>query len=189
MSKTQINKQLKTWQITFMVMWHCFAKSSKGADSPTTGDLCCQWRNAQDVLGYWQYVATKPGCRRLGQENLATVSADLKNDYSEIRRFTVRNMQYMVQFFNEYNQELTMNFTLPIKHLDWTHNLVLIKQVKDIHARYWYMVQNITNHWTTRYLQEAIKLDNYGKHGALANNFTETLPIPETNDVKSMVRW
>lgn len=52
----------------------------------------------------------------------------------------------MVQFFNEYNQELTMNFTLPIKHLDWTHNLVLIKQVKDIHARYWYMVQSITNH-------------------------------------------
>ena len=59
------------------------------------------------------------------------------------------------------------NFTLPIRHLDWTHNLVLIKQVKDIRARYWYMVQSITNHWTTRYLQEAIKLDDYGKHGAL----------------------
>ena len=116
-------------------------------------------------------------------------------------------MQYMVQFFNEYNQELTMikravspiakslisqldeyNFTLPIKHLDWTHNLVLIKQVKDIRARYWYMVQSITNHWTTRYLQEAIKLDDYGKHGALANNFTETLPVPEANDVKSMLK-
>ena len=114
---------------------------------------------------------------------------------------------YMVQFFNEYNQELTMvkgavspiaksvisqldeyNFTLPIKHLDWTHNLVLIKQVKDIRARYWYMVQSITNHWTTRYLQEAIKLDDYGRHGALANNFTETLPIPEANDVKSMLK-
>ena len=38
-----------------------------------------------------------------------------------------------------------------------------MKQVKDIRARYWYMVQSITNHWTTRYLQEAIKLDDYGK--------------------------
>ena len=145
----------------------------------------------------------------MGQENLALqrLAADLKNDYSEIKGFTVRNMQYMVQFFNEYNQELTMikravspiakslisqldeyNFTLPIKHLDWTHNLVLIKQVKDIRARYWYMVQSITNHWTTRYLQEAIKLDDYGKHGALANNFTETLPVPEADDVKSMLK-
>ena len=142
-----------------------------------------------------------------GKKTLQRLAVDLKNDYSEIKGFTVRNMQYMVQFFNEYNQELTMvkraaspiakslisqldeyNFTLPIKHLDWTHNLVLIKQVKDIRARYWYMVQSITNHWTTRYLQEAIKLDDYGKHGALANNFTEILPAPEANDVKSMLK-
>ena len=76
------------------------------------------------------------------------------------------------------------NFTLPVKHLHWTHNLVLMKQVKDIRTRYWYMVQSITNYWTTRYLQEAIKLDDYDKHGALANNFIKTLPVPEANDVK-----
>ena len=106
-----------------------------------------------------------------GKKTLQRLAIDLKNDYSEIKGFTVRNMQYMVQFFNEYNQELTMikravspiakpvisqldeyNFTLPIKHLDWTHNLVLIKQVKDIRARYWYMVQCITSHWSIRYL-------------------------------------
>ena len=97
----------------------------------------------------------------MGKKTLQRLAADLKNDYSEIKGFTVRNMQYMVQFFNEYNQELTMvkgtvpaitqstiaqqdknsksitksvisqlseyNFTLPIKHLDWTHNLVLMK--------------------------------------------------------------
>lgn len=115
-----------------------------------------------------------------GKKTLQRLSVDLKNDYSEIKGFTVRNMQYMVQFFNEYNKDLTMvkdyrpisqsaitkslisqlneyNFTLPVKHLDWTHNLVLMKQVKDIRTRYWYMVQSITNHWTTRYLQEAIQ--------------------------------
>ena len=55
------------------------------------------------------------------------------------------------------------NFTLLVKHLDWIHNIILMKQVKDIRPRYWYMVQSITNHWTTRYLQKAIKLDDYGK--------------------------
>ena len=80
------------------------------------------------------------------------------------------------------------NFTLPIKHLNWTHNLIIMQQVKDIRARYWYMMQSITSHWSKRYLQEAIKLDDYSKHGALANNFTETLPVPEANDVKSILK-
>ena len=88
-----------------------------------------------------------------GKKTLQRLAVDLKNDYSEIKGFTVRNMQYMVQFFNEYNKELTMikrvaspiakslisqldeyKFNLPIKHMDWTQNLVFINQVKDIPA-------------------------------------------------------
>ena len=46
-----------------------------------------------------------------GKKTLQRLSVDLKNDYSEIKGFSVRNMQCMIQFFNEYN------FTLPIKHL------------------------------------------------------------------------
>ena len=157
-----------------------------------------------------------------GKGTLRRLSTDLKNDYPEIKGFSIRNMQCMIQFFDEYNQGLTMtktalpsiaqspiaqfeqvsvpktqsaiaqlekfNFTLPIKHLGWTHNLILMQQVKDINARYWYMVQCIASHWTTRYLQETIRLDYYGKHGALANNFAETLPQPEANEVKSLLK-
>lgn len=79
-----------------------------------------------------------------GKKTLQRLAVDLKNDYSEIKGFSVCNMQCMIQ--------------------------------------------SITSHWNTRYLQEAIKLDDYGKHGALANNFTETLPAPEANDVKSKDR-
>ncbi|WP_455633318.1 DUF1016 N-terminal domain-containing protein, partial [Parabacteroides sp.] len=107
-----------------------------------------------------------------GKKTLQRLSVDLKNDYSEIKGFSVRNMQCMIQFFNEYNQELTMvkgtdssiaqplvaqlgqyNFSLPIKHLAWAHNLILLQQVKDIRARYWYMLQSITSNWSNRYLQ------------------------------------
>ena len=30
------------------------------------------------------------------------------------------------------------NFELPVKHLPWTHNIILIQKVKDVRARYWY---------------------------------------------------
>lgn len=43
-----------------------------------------------------------------GKRTLQRLSMDLKNDYSEIKGFSVRNIQCMIQFFNEYNQELTM---------------------------------------------------------------------------------
>lgn len=144
-----------------------------------------------------------------GKKTLERLSIDLKNAYPVIKEFTVRNMQYMVQFYNAYNKELTgvktsvevntiaklavsqldeYNFILPIKHLGWTHNLILLQKVKDIRARYWYMVQCITGHWTKDYLIESIKLDNYGKHGALANNFSETLPEVEAREVKSLLK-
>ena len=161
-----------------------------------------------------------------GQKTLERLSVDLKNEFPAIKGFSVRNMQCMMQFFNEYNSELTMvkkvenpitqsaiaqlnkntetdnytitqssisqlptyNFELPIKHLSWTHNIVLIQRIKDIRARYWYMVQCIKSNWKVDYLKEVISRDDYGKHGALANNFSETLPSNEAHEVTSMLK-
>ena len=153
-----------------------------------------------------------------GNGALKRLSVDMRNDYPEIKGFSVRNCQCMIQFYNEYNQELTLpkdtlpntqspvaqlteqntqlsvaqlpkyNFTLPILHLPWTHNIILIQRVKDIKARYWYMVQSITGHWSKDYLADAIKQDYYKRHGALANNFDVALPQQEAEEVKSMLK-
>ena len=118
----------------------------------------------------------------------------MKNEFPEIKGFSVRNMQCMMQFYEEYNKELTLpklisseitqssiaqlnkntktekypiakssisqlptyNFELPVKQLSWTHNLMLIQRVKDIRARYWYMVQCIKSNWKVDYLKEVI---------------------------------
>ena len=112
-----------------------------------------------------------------GNGALQRLSSDMRNDYLEIKGFSVRNCQCMIQFYNEYNQELTLpkdaspitqspiaqlertntqssiaqlpkyNFTLPVLLLPWGHNVILIQRVKDVKARYWYMVQSITNHF------------------------------------------
>lgn len=142
-----------------------------------------------------------------GKKTLERLSVDLKNEFPKIKGFSVRNMQCMMQFYEEYNKELTLpklisseitqspiaqlptyNFELPVKHLSWTHNVVLIQKVKDIRARYWYMIQCVKSNWKVDYLKEVITRDEYGKHGALANNFAETLPMSEAREVSTMLK-
>lgn len=43
----------------------------------------------------------------MGTKFLERISLDLRNDFPEIRGFSVRNCQFMIQFYKEYNQELT----------------------------------------------------------------------------------
>ena len=43
-----------------------------------------------------------------GKKTLQRLTVDLKNEYPERKGFSVRNMQCMMQFYNEYNKELTM---------------------------------------------------------------------------------
>lgn len=117
-----------------------------------------------------------------GNNALEQLSKDLKNDYPKVKGFSVRNCQFMIQFYNEYNQELTntkqpvsyltdVKIMLPVKQLSWSHNVILMQKVKDLKARYWYMIQCLKNGWGRNFLVEAINQEYYNIHGAL-NRFS-----------------
>lgn len=185
--------------------------------------------NAELLRMYWdvgEMLFTSKTNDGWGKKTLQRLANDLRNEYTDIKGFSIRNMQCMMQFYNEYNKELTMckmsasafaqpsvaqlsqeinvdvqpitqpsvaqltnsNFSLPITHVSWSNNLVLMQKVKDIKARYWYMIQCISANWTRDYLKEAIELDYYKQHGALANNFQLTLPKPEAEEVRNSLK-
>ena len=139
--------------------------------------------NEELLRMYWvlsQMLHAAQQAEGWGKGTLVRLSQDMKNEYPREKGFSVRNLQFMMQFYQEYNQELTMvktgspsitkpsvsqlqedtntlrnntitqpavaqlpefNFTLPIRHIHWTHNVILMQRVKDIKARYWYMQQ------------------------------------------------
>lgn len=134
-----------------------------------------------------------------GNNALEQLSCDLKNDYPEIKGFSPRNCRCMIQFYREYNQELTIwqqpvaklgisDLALPVKQLSWSHNVILMQKVKDLKARYWYMIQCLKNGWGRNFLIEAINHDYYNSHGALANNFDATLPEIQAKQVKETLK-
>lgn len=134
-----------------------------------------------------------------GNNALEQLSKDLKNDYPKVKGFSPRNCRCMIQFYKEYNQELTIwqqpvaklevsNLILPVKQLSWSHNVILMQKVKDLKARYWYMIQCLKNGWGRNFLVEAINQDYYNIHGALANNFDATLPEIQAKQVKETLK-
>ena len=43
-----------------------------------------------------------------GNGALKRLSVDMRNDFPEVKGFSMRNCQCMIQFYNEYNEELTL---------------------------------------------------------------------------------
>lgn len=134
-----------------------------------------------------------------GNNALEQLSKDMKNDFPKVKGFSVRNCQVMMQFYKEYNQTLTntqravaylenTQTVLPVKQLSWAHNVALMQKVKDIRARYWYMIQCLKNGWSRDFLIEMIKEDYYTSYGALAHNFNETLPEIQAKQVQETLK-
>lgn len=158
--------------------------------------------NEELLSMYWDIGKLLSGSQKQigwGNNALEQLSGDLKNDYPKVKGFSVRNCQVMIQFYNEYNQQLTntqravaylqaASITLPVKQLSWSHNVALMQKVKDIKARYWYMIQCLKSGWTRDFLIEAITQDYYHTYGAMANNFDTTLPEMQAKQVKETLK-
>ena len=70
--------------------------------------------SAEMLRMYWdigELMFRKQKEARWGTKFLEQISLDLRNNFPEIKGFSVRNCQFMIQFYREYNQELT--FTKP----------------------------------------------------------------------------
>lgn len=58
----------------------------------------------------------------------------------------------------------------------FTHHRIIFAQVKDIHARWFYIRKAATEFWGTRRLEQALRDDLYHTLGAMPSNFALTIP-------------
>ena len=119
--------------------------------------------NAEMIILYWD-IGKLIHQQQIEQGWGATVTSrlanDIKNELPEIKGFSERNLQFMVQFFKEYTFEniiakqavsqLEDNAILkaefmkqPVSQIPWGHNILLMQKVKEKKNRLWYMKQAI----------------------------------------------
>lgn len=113
------------------------------------------------------------------------LAIDLKNDLSNMKGFSERNLGRMLAFYREYR--LSPILPQPVAKSDstteqliyqipWGHHIMLIEKIKNIDTRYWYMGQALQNGWSRDALASMIKGQLYQRQGKSTHNFTAQLP-------------
>lgn len=159
--------------------------------------------NAELLLMYWdigKMIAERQQAEGWSAAVIPRLSKDIKNELPEIKGFSERNIGYMVSFFKTYPDfpilqqpvaKLEVAAPTPpnlLAFIPWGHHALLIQKVKDLPTRFWYMEKTVENGWSRDVLSLMIKSDLHLRQGQSANNFEHTLPAPQSDLVRQMLK-
>jgi predicted nuclease of restriction endonuclease-like (RecB) superfamily len=128
-----------------------------------------------------------------GTKFLEQVSKDLKEEFPDMKGFSVTNLKYCRLFYQHFvispqagdetqisirpqaGDELYLTYFLKIP---WGHTKVIIDKTKDANEAVFYATKTIENNWSRDVLALQIKSNLYDRNGKAISNFQETLPEP-----------
>lgn len=110
-----------------------------------------------------------------GNKFVENIALELKDTFPTLKGFSVRNLNYMKAFYEEYKDDdefLHLGAKLP-----WKHNITLMQKVKDKTIRKWYMEKCLEEGWSKNILIYQIDTDLYKRQveNVKHNNFNLTL--------------
>ncbi len=145
--------------------------------------------NAEMIRLYWEIgnvIANRQAAEGWSAGVIPRLAKDLKNDFSELKGFSERNLGYMLRFAKEYQSESILQQL--VAKLAWGHNILLLEKIKDTTIRFWYMQACIENGWSRELLAAQIKSNLYERSGKSLTNFSHTLPNPLSDLVQQSLK-
>jgi len=96
-------------------------------------------------------------------DKITTKAAEfMKNNYPNIRGFTKRNIERMVQFYKTYKDDEIA--TPLVTQLSWTNNLLILSGSKEKEERHFYLQLAIKNRYSKRELDRQISSSYYERY-------------------------
>jgi len=115
-----------------------------------------------------------------GSRFIDNLAADIKLDFPEMTGFSVRNLQYMRKYAQEYPD---FEFVQTVSaQITWSHNVLLLDKIGDAKERKWYMVKCAENGWSLNVLRHQLETRLYERQAIAekTTNFKSTLPSPQS---------
>lgn len=147
--------------------------------------------NNEAILLFWQIgcdIIEKQQYEKWGSAFIARLSQDLLKEFPGTSSFSVRNLRFMRQFAENYQEvEIVKQVA---SQLPWWHIILLLQKVKDSKERLWYMTQATKNGWSRSVLWHNIDTKLYQRQvGSIkTTNFSSTLPPPQSDMAEEMLK-
>ena len=119
----------------------------------------------KELVGlYWdigRMIVDRQDAEGWGKSVVKRLSADLKKEFPGAAGFSVQNLWYMRQFYQEYRDSVKLQPL--VGEIGWTHNLVIMGRCKDSLEREFYIRMTRKFGWSKNVLVHQIDNRSYEK--------------------------
>ena len=169
------------------------------------------------LLGfYWQLgadIVEKQESAHWGSGFLPRLSHDLLAEFPEMKGFSETNLKYIRRWYLFYAGELSnsatgcgpfaaddLNLSKPgpdlnvaqpvplLTQIPWGHNRVIISKCNTVEEALFYVKKTIENNWSRNVLVHQIESGLYSRAGKAINNFSATLPAPQSDLAQQLIK-
>jgi predicted nuclease of restriction endonuclease-like (RecB) superfamily len=143
---------------------------------------------------YWQLgadIVEREKKSGWGDGFIKQLSKDLMAEFPTIKGFSARNIKYVRQWFmywtahvtqlNDTSGTIGQQLVAQLSQIPWGHNLKIIEQVKSVVEARFYVDNTIEHGWSRNVLTHQIDSGLWQREGQSVNNFTNTLPAPQSD--------
>ncbi len=139
--------------------------------------------NQELIKVYWeigQSIVEQQQSKQWGSKFLEQLSADLQSSFPGMGGFSCANLNRTKLFYESYP---IFESAALISKLPWSHIIVLMQKIKDLHIRDWYAKYGIENGWSRSALEHHIASQLFERQGLnieKTSNYLEKLPAPQS---------
>ena len=158
--------------------------------------------NTELLRLYWRMgadICEKQKSATWGDGWLKELSRELMAEFPNMKGFSYRNLKYIRQWYEFYNQQLIIGQQLvaqfrnedrqqPVATISediffsvpWGHHLYIISQCKDVDCAVFYLNKTVENGWSRAVLLNFLDTNLYERQGKAVNNFDKLLADPQS---------
>ena len=166
--------------------------------------------NAEMLRLYWRMgaeICEKQKTASWGDGWLKELSRELMSEFPDMKGFSYRNLQYIRQWYQFYNEQITIvqqvvaqlgdvNGQQLVAQIEedvffsvpWGHHLYIISQCKDVDKAIFYLNQTVEQGWSRAVLLNFLDTDLYERQGKAVTNFDRLLPDVQSDLAKQTLK-